>query len=853
MGLRDRRGGVIGAALAIVALSTLLSSPSAQAGDSDLEAEAAARAGSEAEYALAGSCTRMQPASTTLSIASARQSGYAAAAVTPEQAESFRMQATDLGSYLMLASDGRFLATVGRDVIAAEEASPAADWRVDYTGSGFVVTSGESGRALALDRDGGLTTVDADDGEPFEFAAAEGCIPFPEAELNLVGDPQEGDTFYGETRGLVDAHMHMFAFESFGGNLHCGRPWSPLGIEDALTDCLDHYPNGSAAVVENVASYGDPTRTHDPVGWPTFADWPDNESYTHENVYYRWLERTYRSGLRLIVNLAVDNSALCFVNPYAKYSCNEMEAVDRQLRDMYELQTYVDAQYGGPGEGWFRIVRTPFQARRVINEGKLAVVIGIEVSEPFNCGLRDDVPQCTTKSIDADFEKYYRLGVRQMEMVNKFDNALSGVAFDSGTQGVIVNVGNRQATGRFWRMETCTSEPYDRQPTAVPAGSAIEAAIRAVIPSGTLPVYPEGPVCNPRGLTGLGEHFLQGMIDRGMLFDPDHMSVRARKQALDYVDARGYQGVVSSHSWADDPSYKRIYGLGGFVAAMKSSSDRYVEKWQEHKDFWRSSGAKSKYPFGLGFGDDMNGFSSQPGPREDAAENPLPYPFTSPVDPGVELDRQVSGERVFDLNEDGIDNFGLYADWIADIKHVGGGQAVEDMAKATDAYLETWERAVGVPERGCLRRRGKIEPDGYRDVGMKLNPIKLLRRAGQPEERPERSYRYCVKGKKNKRAELAAVFTKTSKPNKQPRVGLIASDARTHRIGQVHPGGRASRISTDAKKLGRGVFVEKSGTKARRYVYGVKRGKVQFTGVASRAVTKSKRTLKPYLKLGGFR
>ena len=833
-------------ALLAVALCAMLAAAPANAGHVDLAAEAQARADSEAEFALAGTCSSLQPTSTTLRIASQRSGGYDAAAMVPGDAESFRMQATDLGSYLLLGSDGEFLSTNGGEVVANREATGAGDWRLDYVGPGFTVTSGATGDALALDRDGELTLGPPGDAEAFEFTAAEGCIPFPEAELNVVGEPQRGATPYGETRGLTDAHMHMFAFESFGGNLHCGRPWSPLGVEDALTDCADHYPNGSGALVENVASYGDPTRMHDPVGWPSFADWPDNESYTHENVYYRWLERTYRSGLRLVVNLSVDNSALCFINPYKNQSCNEMEAVDRQIGDIYALQDYVDAQYGGPGEGWFRIVRTPFQARRVINEGKLAVVMGIEVSEPFNCGIRNDAPQCTAASIEADFERYYGLGVRQMEMANKFDNALSGVAFDNGTQGVIVNVGNRQATGRFWQMETCTSEPYDRQPTPVPAGSVLEGVIRQVIPQGLLPVYPEGPVCNPQGLTDLGERFLDGMMKRGMLFDPDHMSVRARKQALDYAEARGYGGLVSSHSWSDDQSYERIYGLGGFVAAMKSDANNYLEKWREHRGFWKASG--SKRPFALGFADDMNGFSSQPGPRSDAAENPLPYPFTSPIDEGIQVDRQISGERVFDLNQDGIDHFGLYADWVGDLQHVGGNRIIEDMAGATDAYLETWERAVGVPDRACQRRRGAVRAGGYRKVDLGLNPVKLLKRAGQPQERPKRSYRYCVKGKKNKRAELAAVFGK----GKNPKVALVTTDARTHRIGGIHPGGTVSHLPASAKKLGPGVFVQKVRGKKASYVYGVNGNRIDFVGVATPKAVKSKKALRPYLKFGGL-
>ncbi len=513
----------------------ILAAAPAHAGHADLNAEAQARAASEAEFALAGACSTLQPQTTTLKVAALRR-GYDAAAVLPEEAEVFRMQATDLGSYLMLGSDGDFLSTDGGQVVPAEKATPAGDWRVHYVGTGYTVTSGATGKALALDDDGKLVLVNPVHALPFEFAAAEGCIPFPEAELNLVGDPQKGATPYGETRGLVDAHMHMFAFESFGGNLHCGRPWSPLGIDDAPSRTAPTTARTARAPWSRTSP---PTATRPTCTTPRAGrrSWtgPSNESYTHENVYYRWLERTYRSGLRLVVNLAVDNSALCFVNPHKIYSCDEMEAVDRQIRDIYELQDYVDAQYGGPGKGWFRIVRNPFQARRVINEGKLAVVMGIEVSEPFGCGLRNDEPQCTTKSIDADFEKYYKRGVRQMEMVNKFDNALSGVAFDNDEQGVIVNVGNRQATGRFWQMEKCTSKPYDRQPTPVPAGSAFEAIIRQLIPSGALPVYPEGPVCNPRGLTDLGEHFLDDMIERGMLFDPDHMSVRARRQALNYA------------------------------------------------------------------------------------------------------------------------------------------------------------------------------------------------------------------------------------------------------------------------------------------------------------------------------
>jgi hypothetical protein len=354
-------------------------------------------------------------------------------------------------------------------------------------------------------------------------------------------------------------------------------------------------------------------------------------------------------------------------------------------------------------------------------------------------------------------------------------------------------------------------------------------------------------VCNPRGLTDLGRHFLGDMMDRGMMIDPDHMSVKARAQALDYLDSRRYSGVISSHSWADDPSYRRIYGMGGFVAAMKSDANDYLKIWHEHKKLWRES--KSKHPFAMGFADDMNGFSSQPGPRDDADTNPLPYPFTSPVDDGVQVDRQITGERVFDLNEDGVDHFGLYADWIGDLKHVGGQRIIEDMAGATDAYLETWERAVGVPDRSCLRRRGPMRAAGYRKVRLNQNPVKLLKRAGQPQARPTRSYRYCVRGRENKRAGLAAVFT----AGKKPKSALVVTDARTVRIGDVRPHARAFAVSRSARKLGHGLYSRRAGKSSNRYVFGVKGGKVAFVGVASRGAAKNGKSLRRYLKLGGFR
>ena len=115
-------------------------------------------------------------------------------------------------------------------------------------------------------------------------------------------------------------------------------------------------PAGTAACWSR-CSPGEPH--HDPVGWPTFKDWPAPSSLTHEGTYYRWLERSWRGGQRIFVNLLVENNQLCRLYPIKHNSCDDMDSIRLQAQDMYDLQDYVDAQFGGPGRGFYRIVTEP--------------------------------------------------------------------------------------------------------------------------------------------------------------------------------------------------------------------------------------------------------------------------------------------------------------------------------------------------------------------------------------------------------------------------------------------------------------------------------------------------------------
>ena len=773
---------------------------------------------------------------------------YGASAAGTGGAEAFRMQATTLGRYLFFGSARDFMASQGAVVEAAGEPSDAADWTVDQSGGAFTVTNQE-GRQLSVGGDGALIAVDAGSAGAnglFTFRETSGCADYPEVQVNASGGPTTGSPVYGEVSGLLEGHMHGMAFEFLGGDAHCGRPWHRFGAPYALRDCPDHEPNGCGAALEN-ALFGNPARCHDPVGWPTFRDWPHPESLTHEQSYYKWIERAWRGGLRVYVNLMVENRVLCELYPLKRNSCDEMVSVDRQIRDIYEMQDYIDAQSGGPGRGWFRIVDDPFEAREVINSGKLAVVLGMEVSEPFGCRVFNGQPLCDAAQIDASLDHLYEQGVRQLEIINKFDNALSGVAGDSGTTGTVTNTGNFASTGRFWDLQACHDpDNHDHSPSGVEVHNddqVIANGLDALLPGGLLPIYGEGPHCNAAGLTDLGEHAIQGIMDRGMIFDPDHMSVVARNQALDFVEAQGYPGVVSSHSWSTPNAYPRIYRLGGVIMPYAGSSGSFVKQWQAVREQY-----SGRQFFGMGYGADMNGFGSQGLPRGAGVANPVTYPFQS-FDGQVTLDQQVSGERVYDINVDGVAHYGLYPDWIEDLRMLAGDPIIRDMGRGAEAYLQMWERAEGIHGVDCAgwtdRRIGR------RGFGSRLRlnqrPRQALESAGQPVKR-KRVWRWCTAPGNGRqggdRTEVAAVFTKKAK------VGLILSSVAKQRAGGVAVGSRLGKLrQRGAEKLTGSLWVQDAGRKGRKFVYRVKGGRVRSVGVASRAVAKKPRTLRRHLKL----
>ncbi len=803
----------------------------------------------EDRYALAGGCYRIEVpgAGYVVRDAGGLVLGDADAAVP------LHLQATRLGTYLLATDEGpdtshedawwdvrgyvsAVAATPDLPLLGALPALPAlgelpldaltrvavaarpsrdGEWELTATGDDpdrklheraiaagreptYHLTLEDRGRALGV-QDGALTLVAAEDAAPLVFrhlpddADGRPCATWPEIETGADGRPAPtGADPSSRVEGFFEAHVHGMAYEFIGGELRCGQPWHPYGVEHALGNCVTDGQVLNSVLEVPLAGKEptDPVAEYDPVGWPTFGYWPQHDTLTHEQFYYRWLERAHLGGLRLMTNLLVDNTALCQLYPLKRNSCNEMDGVRLQAQRLYELQDYIDAQSGGPGEGWLRIVTSPAQARETIHAGRLAVVMGIEVSVLFDCNELAGQAQCTEDDIDERLQEVVDLGVRQMEMVNKFDNALTGVTGDGGTTGIVVNVGNRFVTGHFWDMQACPEDhshdhgdEFDR--TQLNLGDELpeqtpdeidQLAARILGLGGLggygLPLYGPGPHCNTRGLTDLGAHLIRQMVAKGVIFDPDHMSALAQRQALDLIEdelitepgrrgrdgrtvpgrgGRVYPGLMSSHSWANEVIYQRIYELDGVVAPRTDDAAGFADRWTVLRDYARRH-APPGYDFGLGYGADTNGLGAQPGPRTGEVATRIDYdrPWQAPIG-GVTLGQQVSGVRAYDINTDGVAHYGLFADWFREVQLAaeerhpgrGGGQAIlRDMLNGAEQYLTMWERAAYGGNDCVVDGSMPQLEDIHALLGLNLDGF--LRAIGAPVARDGDAFVYCA-------------------------------------------------------------------------------------------------------------
>jgi len=642
--------------------------------------------------------------------------GWQVRATSLDQAASFYFKPTSFFHFMLTDKDGRYLAThLPNEISAGRYAGEFAEFKITaHPQSGgeyfYSIYGPKLAKVLRHNyggtghyRDGGLYVIDilnpTNSGSEthFRLVPKSDCTPFPEAQLNTTGDVPGGDAAQ-PVRGAIDPHTHITSYEFMGGKFLHGEPFHRWGIETALRDSKEiHGPDGALDIIGNLMGYDDVNHRYDTRGWPDFPFWPNRKQVSHMQYYYKWIERAHKGGLQMMVTHLVENEVLCnvqkTVNPASwinPNNCNTMASIYLQIRRLHEMQDYIDAQSGGPGKGFFRLVTSPEQARSVIADGKLAVLMGIEASELFNCGIKDN---CSRESIERQLQEIYDAGVRVMYPIHRFDNQFGGARQEDG----FINVGQWLSSGRFFETEECDSETRGQRFTSgFPLIGQVPVIKDILNLIGLNPQYDESIWhCNRHGLTGMGEYLIQRMIDKGMIIEIDHTSTKTARAIMDIVEARNYSGVISGHSHQNrkpDGSphevHERIARAGGMMAPYNSASSNLE---------WSIGGfldLHEQTPFvnGVPFSTDMGGIGSQAYPRNNTAEKPLIYPFETEF--GVVIDKQVTGNRTFDINNEGLAHYGIVADHIQDIRENTSPRIYEAVMNSAEAYLQMWERSI---------------------------------------------------------------------------------------------------------------------------------------------------------------
>ena len=678
---------------------------------------------------------------------------FSFSATSQDQGSHFLMRASDLGTYLFYDADGQYLsaqddalvraATLDSDILLLDDAfrSPA-EWELQVSASDasrFQMRHYQTGKFLGTK---GLVETETQAAVvAFYPEDSAQCRAFPEMALNAEGSVTKTTWPDGDLYGYVDTHEHLLTNYGFGGGgMFHGGPFHRLGVEHALGSCEPYHGaegrrdligylfSGLGAVdtdalVDVLLNAMTPEFNHFTDGYPNFTDWPNSWKHaTHQMQYYKWLERAHLSGLRLFVQHTTSNSVLCELMQgieaqATRYSCNDMVATDRQITETYNLERYIDAQHGGPGLGWFRIVKSPAEAREVIADGKLAVILGIETSNLFDCFLTPRVgfEPCTVESVRADLDAYRELGIRAIFPTHKFDNAFSAGDGDRnvGQIGSFINTGH---DSNF--VEECPDSPsvFDKGDVTFgginkPRENYDDPAPHDTSAFGNNPIITliafinelqepplEGDFCQKTGLTDLGETLIEEMMQRGMLVEVDHLPRKAFVRAYELLAANDYP-ALGTHGNSNRGQLYDLGGVGktgfdgcGTPGVPGAMGERMRNRIQEITD----AGA---YP-AEGFGFDLNGFAGGRRPRfgdetqcTEVQENPITYPFTS-LSGDVTFTEPTLGERAVDFNTEGMLHIGLLPELIEDARRDGVSDAeLEPLFRSAEGYIRMWERA----------------------------------------------------------------------------------------------------------------------------------------------------------------
>jgi len=378
-----------------------------------------------------------------------------------------------------------------------------------------------------------------------------------------------------------------------------------------------------------------------------YVDYPRWNTFSHQLMHVTWVRRSFEGGQRLMVvpvgtakSWEFNTTSDGRMAPAKAHIENAVGALKRLVSE---------------NSDWLEIALTPQDTRRIILQGKMAIVIGLEQAEVGNYGF---------PSAAEEVAWLHGLGMRHIYPIHNIDNRIGGAGvFNSAIKSYndLVNRESQDSPIVSFNIRRGNDGPPNEHTSFALRRGFMRQGMRLVpiFGFGTIPFFylndvPEEfgydqtfPHKNAKGLTTYGETYVSELMRRGMVIDVDHMSDLSQERVMQMLAAKRYP-MVSGHTnfrdlrWVTgnteneakqkteftihDRRAREINAAGGMFALMTQQNQVHdVRDCPVRNDSAGSSKSFSQaYCYalqktggkrGIGFGSDFNGFAPQTAPR----------------------------------------------------------------------------------------------------------------------------------------------------------------------------------------------------------------------------------------------
>ncbi|MDB5228849.1 MAG: putative rane protein [Bacteroidota bacterium] len=516
-----------------------------------------------------------------------------------------------------------------------------------------------------------------------------------------------GKLFAQELTGYVDMHAHPRGDLAYGTELFFGAPYGDISV--ALGNCKPDHGAWSArnkkgnlfrqVLAQQTEKQYCPTIKDSKQGYPDFTTWPTPASILHQQMWVDWIQRAHEGGLNIMCALAVSSHCIASAAKTSGPQDDEQVLLNciQGIKDLVSHSTFME------------IALTPADVRRIVTNGKLAVVLGTEMDNIGNFYSPQDHYKNATfnaapsnEQVQSELDKLWDLGLRYIFPVHLTNNVFGSSAIALAP----LNVANKFNTGAEFIPEKVNTKETGIGTHLVHPGVGLNAIAKMfmpfLLPKNVNPgkkknytfwdTVPGFGMRNSTGITERGRFAIKYMMQKGFLIDIDHMSekmtdvVLSMALANDYPVNSGHNGLRGgngSENGRTVKQYEALKQLGGMIGlGHGSSAGEFVNSYRQVAQIMGNTH--------MGIGTDAGGFYPLPA-RDTTAFVTYDSTFT----------RCKTGNRTWDINTDGVAHYGLMPDYIRswDVAGMTAPEKKVFMSSAED-FTRMWEK--------CEARKTKV-------------------------------------------------------------------------------------------------------------------------------------------------